>query len=450
MSTFLLKNIFLPNGDEFKKCDLLFNEKILEISDEIKSKSEYKILDCDGFYAMPGFIDSHVHFNTPGFENHETFEKGSRSAIKGGVTSIIDMPCTSLPPIVSKEAFYEKLKVIKDQAYCDFAFHGGVEATFFQDDANLRKNFEEMIVAGIKAVKIYTVSGMETFKELSNNQMFEVFTTAAEMNLPVMVHAEDPSFVREREEEMKKQKRKDPKSYAYSRSVEAELVAINTCGILSNLTGARVHIVHISSYKGVQLVKMWREQGAKISCETCPHYMAFDISSLERMGGILKTAPVVKSENDSEGLWKAFSQGDISFITTDHAPCDLETEKNTGSIWTDYGGIPGVETIYSYIISEGLLKDRISLSVLTDSIKRSASLFSLNDKGELLPGKDADITIWDFDHKHEVKAKEFESTGKYSPFDKWIFSCSLKRVFLRGELVVEDENILQRKGKYIK
>jgi len=451
MTKNLLKNIFVPINGAFEKKDILFDEKLLEISGNIQEKDGYITHYCDGLYAMPGYIDSHVHFNTPGFEHHETFEKGTRGAIKGGVTTIIDMPCTSLPPVVSLENLNNKLEAVKGQAYCDFAFHGGIEAGVFNEEKDdIEKILIQLKGAGVRAIKVYTVSGMDTFRELSNNQLYHVFSLAAGLGIPVVVHAEDASMVRERERRMKGSGRIDVASYAYSRSEEAELIAVNTCGLLAKLTGARVHIAHVSCQKSVELVNMWRHQGASISCETCPHYMAFDINSLERMGGILKTAPVVKTEQDAEALWKYFADGDISFITTDHAPCDPEKEKNTGSIWTDYSGIPGVQTVYSYILSEGLLKKKITLSTITESIKKCAELFSLKDKGEIKVGKDADITIWDFKKTHKVAAGEFESVGKYSPFDGWTFSCLLSKVFLRGELTLEDDNILQKKGRFIK
>ncbi|MCK9223847.1 MAG: amidohydrolase family protein [Candidatus Muirbacterium halophilum] len=450
----LLKNVYYPVNDRFEKGNVLFDQKIRTFiyKDDILLEN-VEIIEGNGEYMLPGGIDSHVHFNTPGFENHETFEKGTKGAVKGGVTTIIDMPCTSLPPVVDEKGFNNKLNIIKDNAWCNFALHGGISGNLFEDNYfDVYSRVKQLKTLGVTALKIYTVSGMETFKALDNFQIFETMKAAVLNDIPIMIHAEDPSIVNTLTTKIKNSGKKSPLDYADSRPVEVELLAINNVAYMAKLTGAKIHIVHISSAEGVELVNEWQKKGTFITCETCPHYLEFNENDLNTFGGILKTAPVVKNQEDSEALWNYLKKGNISFITTDHAPCNVKTEKNTGDIWKDYAGIPGVEIVFAYILSEGYISGKLSLKRLIEiSSQNAAKFFGLYPaKGNINPGADADFILFNPDENFTVEGQLFESIGKYTPFEGRKFKGKIKRVFISGEIVVDNDKIIKKIGNFVK
>ncbi|MGM0607670.1 MAG: dihydroorotase [Candidatus Muiribacteriota bacterium] len=451
----IIKNIRFPFQGKETLGSVVFDDKIKSFihGTDIELKIDGEVVDGGGKLLLPGFIDPHVHFNTPGFEERETFENGSRGAIKGGVTSIIDMPCTSLPPVVDSESYENKLKYVKNQAWCDYAFHGGVSGNLFEkEDFNIFSALSDLSSAGITALKVYTKSGMETFKELNNDELIKTMRAAAHKRIPVLVHAEEPTIINSLQKKFMKENKNKPIHYYNSRPEESELMAINTVGYLSLLTGATVHIVHISTASGVKLIEDWNNNGAHLSCETCPHFLEFNFRDFENKGAILKTAPVVKTPEDSKNLWKYLNNNLISFLTTDHAPCRFEGNKDTGSIWDDYSGIPGVETVYPFIISEGYLSNKISLNnLLKICCQNQARLFGLYPrKGSLLPGADADFVLVDTDKEWVVDSSKFESIGKFSPFDGRTFKGAIETVYLRGEPVVENNRLLKKKGDLLK
>ena len=451
----ILKNIYFPFEGKEVKGSLIFTDKIKTFihGDDIEISVEGNTIDGEEKLLLPGFIDSHVHFNTPGFTHRETFEKGTRGAIKGGVTTIMDMPCTSLPPVVGKDEFENKYNVVKNDAWCDYAFHGGISANLFdKKDFEIFTTVSELASKGVTALKVYTLSGMETFKHLDNFQLMKTMRAAAHKGLTVMIHAEDASIITHLQNKYISEDKNKPLHYYNSRPEEAELVAINNVAYFSTLTGAKIHIVHISTYEGVKLVQNWRERGANITCETCPQYLEFNFNDLIEQGSILKTAPVIKTPEDSKNLWLELASGDIHFVTTDHAPCVFEKDKNTGSIWTDYGGIPGVEIIYPFLISEGYFKKKLTLERLIEiSCLNQSNLFGINrQKNGLRPGSDADFVLVDKNTEYKVDASNFESIGKYSPFSGKTFKGKIENVFLRGEEVVKKGEIISKKGILIK
>ena len=176
----------------------------------------------------------------------------------------------------------------------------------------------------------------------------------------------------------------------------------------------------------------------RITGETAPHYLAFDLKDFERIGSPLKVAPSIKSPGNREDLWKLLAGGTLAFVASDHAPC-TEKEKKTGSIWTDYSGIPGTGTLLPFMISEGYLEGRISLRRLIEvTSSRAASRYNLPSKGALAPGKDADIAFVDLRRTWTVKGKEFLSRGKITPFEGMTFQGRIVRTMLRGRMVYDE------------
>jgi len=462
-----LVNIFINTKEnKLRLAEVIFSDKIENIkflTDEIdwddvrdkklldEFKSKYKkenrveiSIDGNFYLLMPGAIDPHVHFDTPGFEFREDFEHASTAAAFGGVTTIIDMPCTSLPPVTDLTNFTTKLGTVKNRSLIDFAFWGGVRRQDFDDLKKLEKQVIELSEAGVAGYKVYVISGMEEFSDLTYEQIEQTAKLIKQTGKPMAVHAEDKSFVVSRREAFQKENKNSWKEYCTARDVEAEGIAIEQIKNISEKTGCRIHVVHLSSKAGVDLIRSAAKENIQLTSETCPHYLYFTQQDFEndKIRNYLKTAPPVKFEEDKNALWDALKNDELEFVTTDHAGCNPDEEKITDNFWKVYGGIPGVEHRVPFLFSEGFLKNRLTLEQTINLLSTNvAKFFNLKDKGELTKNKGADFALIDLRNSQVVSAKDMHSKGKYTPFESITFNAIVKQTFLRGEEIMNrDEN----------
>jgi allantoinase len=391
-----------------------------------------------GGLVLPGAIDGHVHFDDPGFTHREDFASGTAAAAAGGVTCVVDMPCTSLPPVIDAEALATKLRAIQAKAHVDFMLWGGVSGAAF-DRPDWRERLAELAEAGVAALKVYCLSGMESFTALDYDRIDRVLEAAAEHGLPVGVHAEDPTIVGELTDSIRRRGGDGPANWAAARPVLAEVAAVRRIIDGCRSTGTRVHIVHLSSGAALELIAAARADGLPISAETCPHYLELTLDDLIRQGAPLKTAPVVKSADDRDRLWRGAAAGELETIATDHAPARWPDEKHTGSIWTDYGGVPGVETLLPYLYSAGVAAGRITLERLVALVSANpARLFGIGHrKGALAEGLDADFAVLDPEVRWTVRAAELHNLNRYTPLEGRELIGRVRACYVRGRAVFE-------------
>lgn len=425
--------------------------KFSAISNDLKPLDGEPVINLKGMLVLPGGIDPHVHFNTPGFEERETFETGSAFAASGGITTVIDMPCTSLPPVTNVVNLENKLAVISGRSYIDYALWGGVSGNCLQEP-NWLENMQALWKAGVVGFKTYSLSGMPTFTHLAPDELTEVMEFAGRLGILIGHHAEAAEIVLPLTKKLMSEGRVDAAAYALSRPTEAEVVALERIGKLARQYATPLHIVHVSSGRGAELIAQLKNSGVAISGETCPHYMAFNIEDLIAQGSVLKTAPVVKTKADSERLWQSLTNGELDFIASDHAPCPLH-QKQTGSIWSDYGGISGTGTLLPFLYSEGFRRNRITLAQLvTATSTNAAQRYGLYpQKGALQVGSDADFVCIDETQSATIHGTDFLSLGKFTPFEGFEFQGGIKSVYLGGSLIFDDEKGLTglRSGKFI-
>lgn len=395
-------------------------------------------VNLGGALVLPGAIDGHVHFDDPGYTHREDFASGTAAAAAGGVTCVVDMPCTSLPPITDVAALERKLRVVRVKAHVDYMLWGGASGITMASHG-WQERLSELVDAGVAAVKIYMLSGMKSFPELDQGQIAQLLACTRRLGIPVGVHAEDPASVRSLTDRILKRGGDSPADYAASRPVAAEVAAVARIIEAARTAGARVHIVHLAAGEAVDLVSAARLEGLPVSAETCPHFLEFTIADFQRLGSLLKTAPVVKSEEDRDRLWQGLATRELSFVTTDHAPGQWPEEKSTGSIWSDYGGVPGVELMVPYLFSEGVCKGRITLERFTEiTALQPARFFGIDHrKGAIARGLEADFTVLDDHDTWTVRARNLHNLNRYTPLEGSRLSGRIRATYVRGTCVYQ-------------
>jgi len=394
--------------------------------------------DLHGLFVMPGGVDGHVHFDDPGFTDREDFGTGTMGAAAGGVTTIVDMPCTSVPPVTTPDNFRTKMKAVESKAYVDYAFWGGTTPTFI-DSGAVRRLLPELKELGVVGIKAYTISGMQTYPRLDTRQMVMLFEAAREFNMLVAVHAEDYFLATYYTEKIMREGRSDPLAYKDGRTYDAEPLAISTVLALARREQTRVHIVHVSTSAGVDLIRQAKGQGIDATAETCPHYLLLNREDFVRLGSLAKCTPPLRESYDNEVLWAGVLDGTIDYVATDHAAGIYPREKVTDSIWNAYAGMPGVQLRVPLIYHEacvvrGLTLYRLGEILSTNPAKR-LGLFPR--KGVLAVGSDADFACIDLNAGVTVHAQDLYAKNKYTPFEGRELRGSVRQTFVRGNQVYD-------------
>ena len=446
-----IRNGFIvKSGNELESATIYVEDgKIFSIlpGDNIDFPVEEEI-DAEGNVIFPGFIDPHVHFDDPGFTEREDFETGTRSAAAGGVTTIIDMPCTSIPPVISGKNFDYKLSIVQPKAYVDFAFWGGVTPAQIHS-GEYKKTLKELKERGIIGVKFYTISGMDLYPRMPVPEMHKAFSYLKSLGLVAAVHSEDFYLVSFYSKLMQEKGRTDPESWFEGRVYEAEPAAIWTVVGITEKVKNKLHIVHLSTKEGLHIIRFAKSHGLDITAETCPHYLLFTVKDLMRIGPILKTAPPVRREEDRKALWEGLKDGSIDFISTDHAAGKFPEEKSSKNIWKDYAGIPGIQLVVPLMLTYGYHTNRFTLEKLQRLMSTNAAKrYGLYpQKGSIEIGGDADFTIINLDKEWVVAPENLESKGKYSVVAGRTLKGKIVKTIVRGEVVFdENKGIIGNRG----
>jgi dihydroorotase (multifunctional complex type) len=391
-----------------------------------------------------------------GFTHRETFLTGTSGAAAGGVTTIIDMPCCSVPSVRSVDNLNYKLSHLEPQAIVDFALWGGVTGEDVRNGA--LDVVQQQADAGVCAFKVYMTPSVPSYPRVTDPEMLECFAAIAKTGLAVGVHCENFAICDFYVNKLKEAGRKDGPAWAEARKILAEKVAIQLCISYSEETDARFHVVHMSTGIGAELIREAKIKGLKVTAETCAHYLTLNAQdAMTKYGAFAKIAPPLRRVEDNAMLWKGIADGSVDFIATDHAPYSIEEEKDKAGmdIWTAFPGIPGVETMVPVIVSEGYNKGRIGLSRLVEILCASPAIhYGLYPKkGALAIGSDADFTIIDLEKEWTIDEKKTQCLNKYTPLDGMKLKGKVVRTIVRGEDVfTEEKGIVAQSGfgKYVK
>ena len=376
-------------------------------------------LDARGLLVLAGAVDAHVHFNDPGRADWEGWATGSAAAAAGGTTTVLEMPLNAHPPTLDAASFGLKLEAARGAAVVDFGLWGGLVPGNIGRLAELA----ELGVVGFKA--FMSPSGIDDFEAADDLTLFEGMQEAARLGLPVAVHAESASITTGLAARAPGRTWRD---YAASRPVVAELEAIGRAILLAEEAGCALHIVHVSTGRGVRLVTAARARGVDVTCETCPHYVVLDEDDLEDIGALAKCAPPLRSRTDRDDLRAELAAGSIDLLASDHspAPAELKQGDDAFAIW---GGVSGCQSLLAAALTEDVPHELIS--------ERPAARFRLPGKGRLTVGADADLVLVDLGAEVELRADELRYRHPHSPFVGRRFRGRVVETLLRGRPVDE-------------
>lgn len=402
-------------------------------------------LDARGLVVLPGLIDAHVHFNEPGRTHWEGFETGSQALAAGGGTLFFDMPLNAHPPTCDGESFDLKLQAARQSSVTDFAFWGGLVPQ------NLDQ-LEALAARGVVGFKAFmSNSGMADFPNVDDETLRQGMKKAAALDLPVAVHAESEALTRRLAAERVAAAQCSARDYLASRPIVAELEAIRRATELAGETGCKLHVVHVSSGAGVQIITQARNSGVDVSCETCPHYLVLTEADLESLGAAAKCAPPLRAKPVQAELWEKLISGEVTTVGSDHSPSPREMKQGQ-NFFTIWGGIAGAQHTLPLLL-EGMGRPGFSLAQLARLTSRNvADRFRLpKTKGRLEPGADADLALVDLSREFVVRAEDLLCRHKISPYLGRALTGRVVHTILRGKIIFKDGKIAgPNRGSFIR
>lgn len=395
-------------------------------------------IEGGGRYLLPGVIDGHVHFREPGLTHKEDFETGSRAAVRGGVTTVIDMPNT-LPPVETAAVLREKAKLLARRSLVDYGLISVIT------DRNLDR-IEELAEAGAIAYKIFLGPTTGNLPSPDDGQIVAALGKIAFTRLPIGVHAENPQIIAAATARLKAAGRTDPIAHAESRPALAEAESIQRMIFFARATGARLHIFHMSSKEGVELVRRAKAEGLEVTAETCPHYLLLTAADMARLGPSAKINPPLRGPDDIEALWEGLRDGTVDFVATDHAPHTLE-EKTRPVIWENASGASSIQ-FFLPLMLEQVARGRLTLADLVRFMAEApARMYRLYPrKGAIAVGSDADLALVDLERRDTVRSSDMESKVKLTPFDGMECRGWPLLTLLRGQVVMRDGKVVGTPG----
>jgi allantoinase len=386
---------------------------------------------------LPGLVDTHVHINEPGRTDWEGFSHATRAAAAGGVTTLVDMPLNSVPATVSVDAFDSKLRASEGQIHVDVGFWGGVVPG---NTLALRP----LVGRGVLGFKSFlSPSGVEEFPHVAEADLREALPVLAALGAPLLVHAELPALLRDADPAG------DPRVYRTwleTRPVASEVAAIDLLIELARESGARIHVVHLSSPAPLAAIRIARASGVAISCETCPHYLTFDEDHIASGATPLKCAPPIRGSRDRDGLWRGLASGEIDLVATDHSPAPPALKHlDDGDFLRAWGGIAslqlGLAAVWTGASMRGLPIERLARWMAA----APASLAGLEpSKGAIAVGADADLVIWDPDAEQIVDPAALHHRHPVTPYAGMRLRGCVRTTILRGQVVFDEGVFAER------
>ncbi|MDB4946632.1 MAG: Allantoinase [Labilithrix sp.] len=429
------RRIFTPVGER-DGAVLIKDGRIAGVVERAAVPEGMATLDAGTLCVLPGLVDTHVHINDPGRADWEGFETATRAAAAGGVTTLVDMPLNSIPPTTTLDGLHAKVRALEEKARVDVALCGGLVPGNAGPNGGLADLFRE----GALAFKCFLAeSGVGEFSHVHESELRAGMHEIARTGAPLFVHAELPGPLSDGE---KAALGLDPRSYhtfLKSRPRAAENAAVELVLRLARETGARAHIVHLSSSDALATIKRARDAKVPLTVETCPHYLTFAAEEIPDGATAFKCAPPIRESSNRELLWEALREGMIDQVVTDHSPSSAEMKcSGSGDFMKAWGGISSLQIGLAAVWTGARSRGRTVRDLVEWMSAAPARLAGLDGrKGAIATGHDADLVFWDPEAAHVIDAATLEHRHKITPYQGRTLLGQVHRTILRGETIYE-------------
>lgn len=448
----LLKGGSVVSGRGVRRADVLIDgEKIAQVGRGL-SAAGGNVMDVTGMLLFPGFIDAHTHFDLDvcNTTTADDFTSGSRAAIRGGTTTVIDFACPNKgePLGYGLDLWHKKAD---GRAFCDYGFHMTI------DDWNpsIEAELPDMFAAGISSFKMYlTYPAMM----IGDGAIYSALKAIKRMGGICGVHCENAGVIDAMIAEKKAAGELSPASHPRTRPACLEAEAVGRLLRIAQAADCPVVIVHLTNHQALDEVEAARKRGQKVYVETCPQYLLLDESvyfnSDYSVAARYICAPPLREKAEQAYLWRGLKRGLIQTVSTDHCSFTLEQKDVGREDFTKIpGGLPGVETRGELLYSYGVEKKKIALPTMCQVLSENpAKLYGLYPrKGVIRKESDADIVVYDPGASHIIRAADCVSAAGYTPYEGFVTSGGIAQVYLRGRLMAELGRILVAEpgGKYM-
>ncbi|WP_052865667.1 dihydroorotase [Streptomyces niger] len=393
-------------------------------------------IDAAGRFVLPGLIDSHVHFRTPGLTHKEDWHHGSRAAAAGGITTVIDMPNTQ-PPLVEPEAAAEKAAMVAGESLVDYRFHMGVTA----DGVDNLRRLEPRQATSVKVF----MTGHHTAPHIIRDPavLADIFAIAAEKGIRLVLHAEDDGVFSLLEDTQEPPTGYDAYESAHPRS--GGIVAVSRVIELVRRYGTAAHILHVSSSEEADLLKAAHRAGLPLTYEVTPHHLSFSAPDTQRLGARIRLRPAIRCLKDQSRLWDAVMDGVVATVGSDHAPHTKEEKLLPAADAPP--GLPGTQEMLTALHTgmrrryPQLPAEDAMLRIAQLLAERPAELFGLaGRKGRIAVGMDADLTLFDDEAGWLMDAGQVQAKAGWSAYEGWTFTGRVLATVRRGEVIYDSRD----------
>lgn len=401
------------------------------------------VVDLDGQYLLPGIVDCHIHTRSPGYEYKEDWASSTAAAAAGGVTTVIAMPNTD-PVINSPETLSQVYDIADGDAHVDFQSYAVLTSDNYDQVVPLAK-------AGTAGFKVFLGTTFGEIEPPDDGELYEAMQDAATVNKRIGFHEENDAILSHLEAKSKQAGRNDPIDHSHSRPVVAEAEAVSRMILLADHTDCPVHMFHLSSGTGAELVARGKSDGVNVTAETCPQYLWFTEDVMHEKGNLARVQPPIRDAEERERLWDVGVHGTgVDCIATDHAPHSDE-EKNVdepfANTWESISGFVGLESEVGAMATFAS-KGRFPLEQWAYMHStRPAQIWGMYpQKGTLQIGTDADFTIVDPNEEWVLDRDCLHSKSKSTPFDGERFVGKPTMTVVRGTVTYDEGTIQVEEG----